>query len=128
METEEMTIKELTKEVITEGIITYPELAAYEAFLKYHAELYLSPENCSFMACLPFGIAVIPDVFNIKIHTGLKLTKIVGGARGKSVEYLSHQIYLHNLVKAKWEAEKEGNSIEFEIECVRKEPEYVIFK
>ena len=123
----EKTIYQLTKEVITEGKVKYPELAAYESFLKFNAGYYLKIEGAS-LTYNDFGISVIPDFYDYEKHEKLKITTFVKDRERKksrvklsSYECLRHQIYLHKLVKTKWEHENDKEEVVFKIEPVLKE-------
>ena len=126
-------IYHLTKKLLVENKIQYPAKAAYESFLRFHADNYFKPENCNFHYS-GFGISVIPDIFNNSVHSTLKLTVyILDKNQNTRTEkyssiYLPHQIYLHDLVMKKWDAEKNNYQIEFEIKAIRTEPEIIRFQ
>jgi len=125
-------IYHLTKKLLVENKIQYPAKAAYENFLRFNAINYFKPENCNF-SYSSFGISVIPNVFDFKVHSTLKLTVFIVDKNQRTRTekytsiYLPHQIYLHNLIMKKWDAEANNYQIEFEIQAIRTEPEVICF-
>jgi hypothetical protein len=120
-----MEIKELTKDLLVNNKVEYPEKVAYENFLKFNADYYLNPDDCQ-LHYSSFGISVIPNCYDSEVHSGLKLSITIDNETN-SLIFLSHDIYLGNLVMKKWEAEKENKTISFRIECIRKNSEFVEF-
>ena len=126
-------IYNLTKKLLVENKIQYPAKAAYENFLRFNALNYFEPKNCNFQYS-NFGISVIPNIFDNAVHSTLKLNVyIIDKNQNTRTEkytsiYLPHQIYLHDLVMKKWDAEANNYQIEFEIQVIRTEPEFICFQ
>jgi hypothetical protein len=125
-------IHDFVKEKLIKNEMVYPEKLVYEKFLMFNALLYFKPENCSFHYS-KFGISVIPDIFDNEVHSELKLTMYIINenqttrTEKNSQLFLPNHIYLHNLVKERWAAEKNNYQILFEIEVIRKVPELIFF-
>lgn len=115
------------KRKLTNGDLSSKEKAIYEYALKFVAGNYLNIKDC----CLyysKFGIIIKPNIYKEKKHSNLILRRFVNGELHSTSKFLSHQIYLHDLVKFKWKQEELNieNKVRFEIECVRKTPEIVM--
>lgn len=112
------------KEKLTIGKLEGKEKAVYENCLRFCADKFFTPLNCT-LEYNSFGISVIPDIYNPNDHSKVILKRYINGDKMSQSELLVHQVYLHDLVMYKWLREKEGFNVNFEIECIRKTKDIV---